>query len=303
MRLFPRSPRVLAAIASVLAVAAFVFWRLTGPDPFPASAIPAHQADLRNGETLYLAGSCHACHRPPEGARDASLPSGGTPFKTPIGVFYPQNITPDAETGIGRWTAADFIGAMTRGISPDGRHYFPAFPYMAYRSMKMADLLDLRAYLMSLQPVKAVHPAHSVFQLGFARRAVGLWKRLALARPAYSAARGGSESWMRGAYLVNAPGHCGECHTPKSWLMIEDLGRYMAGGPHPAGDGKVPSLVGLVARGKYENAASLTLALQNGEEMGYEDLSSGGMGLIQTNLAKLPESDVRAISEYLVSLE
>ena len=85
--------------------------------------------------------------------------------------------------------------------------------------------------------------------------------------------------------------------------MLEDLGRYMQGGPHPAGEGKVPSLVGLQAREKYEDAAQLTLALQNGEELGFEDLSSGGMGLIQSNLAKLPESDVRAISEYLLSLK
>ncbi len=303
MRLLPRSPRVWAAIAFALAVAAFVFWYLTRPDPFPASAVPAHQADLANGETLYHAGSCFACHRPKEGAADASLPSGGTPFPTPVGVFYPQNITPDQETGIGRWSEADFVSAMTRGLSPDGSHYFPAFPYMAYRAMRISDLLDLRAYLMSLKPVKAVHPPHGVFGLGLARRGVGLWKRIALARPPYTAASEGGASWERGAYLVNAIGHCGECHTPKSWLMIEDLERYLAGGPHPAGEGKVPSLVGLVAREKYEDVRNLTLALQNGEELGYENLSSGGMGLIQSNLAKLPESDVRAISEYLLSLK
>lgn len=85
--------------------------------------------------------------------------------------------------------------------------------------------------------------------------------------------------------------------------MIEDRGRHMAGGPHPGGEGKVPSLVGLVAREKYEDASNLTLALQNGEELGYEDLSSGGMGAIQESLAKLPESDVRAIAEYLLSLK
>jgi mono/diheme cytochrome c family protein len=294
---------VLAAIAVGLAIAAFVLWYLTRPDPFPASAIPAHEADLANGETLYHAGSCFACHRPKEGAADASLPSGGTPLPTPVGAFHPQNITPDPETGIGRWSEADFVSAMTRGIAPDGSHYFPAFPYMAYRAMRISDLLDLRAYLMSLKPVKAVNQPHAVFQLGLARRGVGLWKRLALARPPFTAAAGGSPSWTRGAYLVNAPGHCGECHTPKSWLMVEDLGRYMAGGPHPAGEGKVPSLVGLLAREKYEDVSNLTLALQNGEELGYEDLSSGGMGLIQANLAKLPESDVRAISEYLLSLK
>ena len=121
--------------------------------------------------------------------------------------------------------------------------------------------------------------------------------------PPFTPGAKAATSWKRGAYLVNAPGHCGECHTPKNWLMIEDLGRHMAGGPHPGGEGKVPSLRGLLARKKYKDAADLTLALQNGEELGYEDLSSGGMGAIQENLAQLPESDVRAIAEYLLSLK
>jgi mono/diheme cytochrome c family protein len=297
------SRRTTAAIAFVLAVAAFSFWWLTRPDPLPASAIPAHTPDLANGEVLYHAGSCFACHRPPEGAGHPQLPSGGLPFKTPIGVFYPQNLTPDPETGLGRWSEVDFVNAMARGLAPDGRHYFPAFPYMAYRAMRVTDLLDLRAYLMSLEPVKTVHPPHTVPQLGLARRGVGLWKRIALARPPFNPAGEGSDAWNRGAYLVNAPGHCGECHTPRSWLMIEDLTRHMAGGPHPGGEGKVPSLRGLLAREKYEDVKNLTLALQNGEELGYEDISSGGMAAIQENLARLPESDVRAIAEYLLSLE
>jgi len=111
-----------------------------------------------------------------------------------------------------------------------------------------------------------------------------------------------SESWNRGAYLTNGPGHCGECHTPRDRLMIADEGRHLAGGRHPAEDVDVPSLRGLVAREKYSDAADLTLALQYGETFGYDDLSSGGMAAVQMNLALLPESDVQAISEYLVSL-
>jgi mono/diheme cytochrome c family protein len=292
-----------AAIASVLAVAAVGFWWLTRPDALPASAIPSRAPDLANGEVLYHAGSCFACHKPGAGAAQPSLPSGGTPFKTPIGTFYPQNITPDVETGIGRWSASDFVNAMTRGLSPDGRHYFPAFPYMAYRAMPLADLVDLHGYLMSLPPVKSIAPAHTLPLVGLARRGVGLWKRLAFARAPFAPAPGGSDSLRRGAYLVNAPGHCGECHTPKDWLMREDLARHMAGGPHPGGEGKVPSLRGLLAREKYEDAADLALALEHGEEFGYEDISSGGMAAIQENLAKLPPSDRAAIAEYLLSLE
>jgi mono/diheme cytochrome c family protein len=297
--------RALGALVALVAAGASAFWLLTRPDPLPASAIPTHQADLRNGETLYHAGSCLACHRPPDEASgvDRDLPSGGRPFPTPVGVFYPQNLTPDPETGIGRWSEADFVNAMARGLAPDGRHYFPAFPYMAYRAMPVTDLLDLRAYLVGLPAVKAVHPPHGVPQLGLARRGVGLWKRIAFRQPPYAPdpARGGS--WTRGAYLANGPGHCGECHTPKDWRMVEDLGRHMAGGPHPAGEGKVPSLRGLLARKKYKDVNDLVLALQHGETLGYEDLSSGGMAAIQESLARLPEADLRALAEYVLGLE
>jgi mono/diheme cytochrome c family protein len=296
--------RTPAAVAVVLAVAAVAFWELTRPEPLPAAAIPAHEVDLRNGETLYYAGSCLACHKAPAGApgSDRGLPAGGTPFPTPVGTFYPQNLTPDAETGIGRWNEVDFVNAMRLGISPRGTHYFPAFPYASYRSMTMTDLLDLRAFLMSQPAVKSPPREASVPVVVLARRGVGLWKRMAFRQPTFSAEPGHTPSWTRGAYLANAPGHCGECHTPKSFLMVADERRHMAGGPHPGGEGKVPSLRGLVARRKYKDVDDLVLALRNGETLGYEDLSSGGMAAIQENLARLPESDVRAISEYLLSL-
>jgi mono/diheme cytochrome c family protein len=296
--------RALAALAAFLVAPAAVFWLLTRPDPLPAAAVPARAADIRNGEVVYHAASCLACHRPPDGSgRDAGLPSGGRPFPTPVGVFYPQNLTPDADTGLGRWSEADFVSAMRRGVSPRGTHYFPAFPYAAYRSVTMADLLDLRAYLGTLPPV-ASPPREAAVPLGaLARRGVGLWKVVAFRQPTFSPEPGRSPSWTRGAYLVNAPGHCGECHTPKDWLMVEDRGLSLAGGPHPAGEGKVPGLRGLLARKKYKDVDDLVLALQNGEALGYEGLASGGMAPIQESLARLPDTDLRAIAEYLLSLE
>lgn len=297
--------RKAAALAGGALAGALALLALSAPQPVDPATLPAHEPDLANGAVIYRIGSCFACHQPADGAPPsaAGLPVGGTPFATPVGTFHPGNLTPDPETGLGRWSAADFLGAMTRGLAPDGRHYFPAFPYPSYAAMPTGDLLDLFAYLATLPPVRAEARAAEIPLLPLARRSVGLWKRLAGRTPPIVTDPARSAAWNRGAYLVGAPGHCGECHTPRNLLMIPDRSRSLAGGPHPGGDGKVPSLRGLVARGRYRDAADLAFALQFGETMGYDKLASGGMGKIQSELAELPEAELAAIAEYLVSLD
>jgi mono/diheme cytochrome c family protein len=169
--------------------------------------------------------------------------------------------------------------------------------------MRLEDVLDLRAYLVSLPAVRSPNREPEVPLSALARWGVGLWKMLALDDRRFEADSARSDSWNRGAYLANAPGHCGECHTPRDWLMIADESRHFGGGPHPGGKGRVPSLRGLVERGRYQDVSDLTLALQFGETLGYDKLASGSMAEIQMNLARLPESDLQAISEYLLSLE
>jgi mono/diheme cytochrome c family protein len=252
---------------------------------------------------LYRAGGCISCHKASATAGVTGPPTGEAPFATPVGTFWPGNLTPDPESGLGNWTAEQFVDAMTRGVSPDGRHYFPAFPYTSYRTMAAEDLLDLWAYLRSLEPVPSQPQAPDIPMLGLARRGVGLWKRLVPAEEEFRPDPGRSETWNRGAYLVNGPGHCGECHTPRNALMIPDPSRAMAGGPHPRGEGNVPGLLDMEGRGRYSGVSDLVLALQFGETFGYDKLSSGGMADIQMNLATLPEDDLRAMAEYLLSLE
>lgn len=300
-----RAARLGRAAAGLAVLAAAAFLGLTWPSRIDPGALPPHSPDRANGEVMFHAGSCLACHQPAPGApgAPAGLPAGGAAFVTPIGTFYPGNLTPDPETGLGRWSASDFVNAMMRGVGPDGRHYFPAFPYTSYAAMRVEDVLDLRGYLMGLPAVKSPPREPSLRLAGLARRSVGLWKRLALDLRPFAPDPGRAPAWNRGAYLVHAPGHCGECHTPRDRLMRPDASRYLAGGPHPAGEGKVPSLRGLLARARYRDAADLALALQYGETFGYDKLSSGGMAAIQTNLAQLPESDVQAIAEYLASLK
>lgn len=282
-----------------------VLWFLSAPRPLGADAVPQHQANSANGALLYTIGGCINCHKPDpaNASADSALPSGGAPLKTPIGIFYPPNLTPDPDTGLGKWTDLDFINALQRGISHSGAHDIPAFPYTSYAAMRTEDVLDIRSYLMTLTPVKTDNkPADIPFPF-FLRRGIGLWKYLGLSTAKWQPDTAQTASWNRGSYLANGPGHCGECHTPRTLFMARDDTRAFAGGPHPEGDGKVPSLRGLVERGRYKDAKDLVSAMQFGETFGYDKLSSGGMGAVQTNLSKLPEADVQAIAEYLVSLK
>ncbi len=268
--------------------------------PLPESVLPAdHRPDIENGRVMYIAGGCISCHRGRGGA--VEWPAGGRPLKIPGGTITPPNITPDPETGIGKWRPIDFVNAMKRGLGPGGIHYIPAFPYTSYAWMRTEDILDLFAYLKSLPPVKNRVERQS-FTLE--RFALAFWKWLALPGKAFNPLPGKSDTWNRGAYLVLGPGHCAECHTPRNTIMLLDRTRWLAGGRHPSEPkASVPSLRGLIRRERYKDAEDLYNALKYGEAMGYEDLSSGGMGEVQENLSRLPDADLKAIAEYLVSLE
>ncbi len=301
----------ILALLAIAGLAAFIF--LTLPRPLPASAIVSHTPDLANGKLLYTIGGCISCHLPPETDKtaDKSLPSGGHPLVTPIGTLYPPNITPDKATGIGNWSEADFVNAMQLGLAPSGRHLIPAFPYTSYARMKMSDILDIRAYLMTLKPVSyPFRPADIPFPW-LLRRGIGLWQLLAVHRREVRPDPSQSAAWNRGAYLVKGPGHCGECHTPRNIFMVAEKGHWLEGGPHPEGKGQVPSLHNLTepnrkklyGRAPYKDAATLVEAFQWGPAFGYDKLSSGGMGSVQTNLSQLPETDLKAIATYLTSLK
>jgi mono/diheme cytochrome c family protein len=268
-------------------------------------AVPGYAGDPAKGQIIYNAGGCISCHKPgPDQANaDAGVPTGGAPLKTPVGVLFPPNITPDPETGIGKWEKLDFLNAMQRGLDREHRHLIPAFPYTSYAAMKPDDVMDLFAYLKTLKPVKVENKPRGIPFAAITRRGIGVWKHIGFSTAAWQPDPSQSESWNRGSYLVNGPGHCGECHTPRTFYMARDDSRKFAGGPHPEGDGRVPALTGLIERKRYKDAKDLISALQFGEMMGYDKLSSGGMGAVQRNLAKLPESDIQAIAEYLVSLK
>ncbi len=292
--------RLIQALVAFAVLGLGIFWVVTTSKPPSPMVMPHHEINLENGKLLFNAGGCISCHAAPE---VADVPSGGKPLKTPIGTLYPPNLTPDPETGLGNWQLNAFVAAMQQGLHPDGSNLIPAFPYGSYRSMSIADVADVFAYLQSLPAVKNQVPAHEVLGLALVRRGLTFWKWIALSQPVWKPDPTQSETWNRGSYLVNGAGHCQECHTPRNLFMALDTSRAFMGGPHPEGKGKVPSLHGLVDRARYKDAADLVLAFQNGEVLGYEHMSGGGMGEVQSNLSKLPQADLKAIAEYLLSLK
>jgi mono/diheme cytochrome c family protein len=299
------SKQFLTGLSLLAGAGLIVFFILTMPWPISQADIPEHVANIENGKLIYNIGGCISCHAPGPDVKNvaADVPAGGKPLLTPIGTLYPPNLTPDLSTGIGYWTDADLVNAMQKGLSANDQHLIPAFPYTSYTHMKIEDILDLKAYLNTLPRVKNPRKPTGIYFLSVVRRGLGLWQWVGLDQTKWQEDPKQSASWNRGSYLVNGPGHCGECHTPRTLFLASDTSNLFAGGPHPDGKGKVPSLRGLIERGRYKDVKDLVLAFQNGELLGYDKMSSGGMGEVQRNIAKLPEADVAAIAEYVASLK
>ena len=198
---------LLAAIAAVLGLAGF--WFLTVPATVPANALPPHTPDLANGKEMFFAGGCASCHAVPK-QPDQSKLGGGLALTSPFGTFYVPNISSDSKDGIGAWTEAQFLSAMTKGTSPEGEHLYPAFPYTSYQHMTFDDLRDLFAFLKTLPPVPGEVRDHDLRFPFNIRRLLGLWKLLFLDAKPLQPDPSRPAQWNRGAYLVNGPGHCAE---------------------------------------------------------------------------------------------
>ncbi len=181
-----------------------------------STAAAQKSGHIERGKYLFDAAGCLACHTDVKN-KGAPL-AGGRELKTPFGVFYSPNITPDPQNGIGDWSDADFIRALRHGKNPDGVNYFPVFPYSSYTMMSDGDMLDIKAYMFSLPAVGAPNRPHQLSPLFSSRFMVGAWKAVNFNEgPMQPVAKKGKE-WNRGAYLVEALGHCRECHTPRDRL-------------------------------------------------------------------------------------
>jgi len=256
----------------------------------------AQEDTVARGKYLLYAGGCISCHT--EDIDDAVPLAGGRAMETPFGTFYSPNITPDAATGIGKWSDEQFVDAFWEGVSPDGDHYFPAFPYTSYSGVSRADLLAIKAYLFSLDPVSKASREHDLAWYMSSRIAAGAWKELNFESARFVPDAAQDEQWNRGAYLVRHLGHCGECHTPRSTLGVLQTDLEMAGSR--MGEEKIANItqhrvdgIGRWSVRDIEYFLDIGM-LPDG------DFAGSSMGaVIEDNTSKLTREDRMAIAVYL----
>jgi len=288
---------ILAVILGVIGLG--VFWVVTIPKTVSDSELSRQYiANLANGKEMFYAGGCPACHAVP-GQEDRTRLGGGLGLKSPYGTFYAPNISPDPQDGIGLWSAAEFVTAVMKGTSPEGTHYFPAFPYPSYQRMKVEDVRDMFAFLRTLPPVKGKVRDHDV-QFPFnIRRLLGGWKFLFLDGKPFTPDPAQSAQWNRGAYLVNGPSHCAECHSPRNVLGGIVGGQRFAGGPNIEGEGWIPNIT-QKGIGSYSEK-DIAYLLKTGD-MPDGDSVGGAMTAVIRNTSQLTDEDRAAMATYIKSL-
>lgn len=281
---------VASALAGAAILAFLLFPSRISEEEIAARLPAGFQPDAGEGEILFHMGGCAACHRDEATATLA----GGAPLETPFGDFYPSNISSDPEYGIGGWSDAEFITAMVKGVSPSGQHYYPAFPYTSYSRATYADLLHLKAYLMT----EAAAPTPSrPNDLSFPfniRLGNGMWKLLFADMGPFEPDPGQSDEWNRGAYIVNSLGHCSMCHTPRNIFQAEKKSQPFTGGaPLKAGQKGAPKLVGLKRDSIINGLDEFAGAVSEKSAMYHVTISYSN---------NVPLSDHDAIATYLTSL-
>lgn len=271
-----------------------LFVWLTRPQTIDVTTLGYSTPDSVNGEIIFHAGSCAACH-------EADL-RGGLELHTDFGTFRVPNISPDNVTGIGNWTDANFINAMLGGVSPDRKHYYPSFPYTSYARMNVQDVADLKAYIDTLPPVSHAVAGHELQFPWNVRRGIGLWKlRYLNSNPKIELPADADPLLLRGRYLAEGPGHCTECHTERDAFGGIIPQRWLAGAPNPDGEGRVPNITpDSTGLGDW-SAIDIAYYLETGMDPDF-DTVGGSMVKVQENLARLPAQDREAIVAYLKAI-
>ncbi len=270
----------------------------TRPKTLSVENLPQHNADSDNGERMFHVGGCASCHATVGDKQEPPVLGGGLAMETPFGVFNVPNISPHPTSGIGLWTTLDFVNAMHRGVSPGGHHYYPAFPYASYSRMNFEDLMDLKTFLDTLPSTDKRNESHELKFPWNIRAGIGLWKWMNLDPAFINAVPPENNLLKRGRYLVEGPGHCGECHTPRNWTGGLDNSRWLGGAANPDGEGKVPNITPAIKGLAEWSQSDIAYYLESGFKPDFDTVGSS-MVEVQENMARLPAEDLAAIAAYL----
>jgi mono/diheme cytochrome c family protein len=264
---------------------------------------PAAQSLIERGKYLARAGNCGACHT----AANGEL-AGGVAFDTPFGKIYSANITPDVDSGIGKWTRDDFLQSLRKGVRPSGEHLYPVFPYTAFTKITDEDAAALYAYLKSVPAVHYVVPAAEMSFPYNRRSLLYLWKALFFDDGPYNPDARKSAEWNRGAYLITALGHCSACHSPRNSLGAERSSLSMTGGVYqdrvPGGATRpwsAPNLTSL-AQGMGAWPAEEIIAYLKTGTNSYAATFGPMNEVIMNGTRHLSDADLRAMAIYLKDL-
>ena len=267
------------------------YYALTSAHLSESAQLSELTGDGYNGSYVYNAAGCASCHMV-KGSEDRLSLAGGQSFGSEFGIFYAPNISMSHTHGIGAWRLDQFAAALRDGVSPEGEHYFPAFPYTDYEKMTDQDIVDLWTFWQTLPAVETENNEHDISFPFSIRRNLGIWKVL------YTDVRYVSQEGTRGAYLVEALGHCAQCHTPRDMLGGLDKSRWMKGAPSPDGRGNIPAISPSQLKWSAEEISEF---LTTGFTPEY-DVVGGHMAAVVDNTLRLTPEDRDAIATYLKKL-
>lgn len=283
-------------------VIVFIAFLIAVSLPRPLTTIPEESwpGDAVRGQRLFDVSGCSFCHADPEATESESLVlSGGREFPSKFGTFYAPNISPDPEYGIGNWNNLDFVNALKRGISPENQHYYPILPYDSFLRMSNRDLIDIKAYVFTLPVSKAITKSHDLpffmqYRLGF-----GLWKELFLNEKSIIPV---PQQISRGQYLVEGPGFCGECHTPRNFLGAMKYDLWLSGSYEDVVELYFPNLTPHADGLKDWSADDIAQYLKTGVKPNAKPTTQGVMAELIEHTAKLSDTDRQAIGSYLKAI-
>jgi mono/diheme cytochrome c family protein len=284
-----------AALGTAAAATTALTWAVLAGSP--TGAAEGELDPVARGEQVFHIGGCTNCHT----AKNGQPLAGGDAIASPFGDFYPPNITPDPETGIGGWSEADFIRAMREGVGPDGAPYYPAFPYTSYTRMTDDDLKALKAYLGTVASVRQESRPHALRFPFNQRWGMRIWQRLFFTPQRFEPDPSKDAAWNRGAYLVQGPGHCAECHTPRTSYGVLEVDRAFAGAQ--LGKEKVPNITSDPEKGIGKwSEDDIATVLKLGMTPTGDFVGSDMAKVVKNDTSPLPDEDVQAIATYIKSL-